>query len=386
MKKRIGILGSTGSIGTNTLEVVRNLNNNGVDCEIVFLSCNNSIEKFSEQIKEFKPKTVLLHNKNKIQELKNSGIDLSIEVLAGYENISELVSRDNYDILVNSLVGFIGLVPTLEAIKHDKRIALANKETMVVAGELINRSLKASNSEILPIDSEHSAIFQCLTGENQSEVNKIILTASGGPFRGYTPEKLSNVTVEQALKHPNWNMGNKITIDSATLMNKGLEVIEAKWLFNIDVNRIEVIIHPQSIIHSMVEFNDGSIKAQLGMPDMKIPIQYAITYPERIQSSYPKLDFSVSNTLIFEKPDIKTFRCLGFAYECIEKGGTYSAVLNAANEIAVDLFLNKKIGFSDIPMIIEESLNNHENLLNYELQDLLKIDKLTRDKIIRKYN
>jgi len=384
MKKRIGILGSTGSIGTSALEVIRNLQKNGFDCEVVFLSCNNNIEKFKEQINEFNPLTVILHNESRLQDLKNSGIAPGIEILTGFDTLNELVSRDNYDILINSLVGFVGLIPTLEAIKHDKRIALANKETLVVAGKLINETLRKTNSELIPIDSEHSAIFQCLTGENHDNISKIILTASGGPFRGYNEQELSKVTVKQALQHPNWVMGNKITIDSATLMNKGLEVIEAKWLFNIDIKDIQVIIHPQSVIHSMVEFKDGSVKAQLSVPDMKVPIQYALTYPERYGNDFTKIDFLQTGNLEFGKPDFETFRCLKLAFDSIENGGTYPTVLNAANEVAVDLFLNGHIGFTDIPVLIEAELDNHKSVINYELQDLVKIDKLTRINVLKK--
>ncbi|HWQ81151.1 MAG TPA: 1-deoxy-D-xylulose-5-phosphate reductoisomerase [Ignavibacteria bacterium] len=384
MKKRIGILGSTGSIGTSALEVIRNLQKNGFDCEVVFLSCNNNIEKFKEQIDEFDPLTVILHNESRFQDLKDVGISPATEILTGFDTLNELVSRDNYDILINSLVGFVGLIPTLEAIKHDKRIALANKETLVVAGKLINETLLKSDSEIIPIDSEHSAIFQCLSGENRENISKIILTASGGPFRGYTERELSKVTVKQALQHPNWVMGNKITIDSATLMNKGLEVIEAKWLFNKDIKDIQVIIHPQSVIHSMVEFKDGSVKAQMGVPDMKVPIQYALTYPERYGNDFKKIDFLQTGNLEFAKPDFETFRCLKLAFDSIENGGTYPTVLNAANEVAVDLFLNGRIGFTDIPDLIEAELDNHVSVINYELQDLVKIDKLTRINVLNR--
>lgn len=384
MKKRIGILGSTGSIGTSALEVIRNLQKNGFDCEVVFLSCNNNIEKFKEQIDEFDPLTVILHNESRFQDLKDVGISPATEILTGFDTLNELVSRDNYDILINSLVGFVGLIPTLEAIKHDKRIALANKETLVVAGKLINETLLKSDSEIIPIDSEHSAIFQCLSGENRENISKIILTASGGPFRGYTERELSKVTVKQALQHPNWVMGNKITIDSATLMNKGLEVIEAKWLFNKDIKDIQVIIHPQSVIHSMVEFKDGSVKAQMGVPDMKVPIQYALTYPERYGNDFKKIDFLQTGNLEFAKPDFETFRCLKLAFDSIENGGTYPTVLNAANEVAVDLFLNGRIGFTDIPDLIEAELDNHVSVINYELQDLVKIDKFTRINVLNR--
>lgn len=383
MKNSIGILGSTGSIGRNTLNVVRNLNKNGFDCNISFLSTNCNTSILNEQIEEFKPDFVFIKDSSFAKDFKCSYE--KTRILSGDDELVELIKSESYDILVNSFVGFAGLIPTMEAIKAGKRIALANKESLVVGGKLIYDLIKDSESEIIPIDSEHSAILQCLIGEDIESVDKIILTASGGPFRKFTQSELENVTIEQALNHPNWKMGKKITIDSATLMNKGLEVIEAKWLFDINHSRIDVVIHPQSVIHSMVEFSDGSVKAQLGVPDMKIPIQYAITYPERVKSDFQRLDFSQLKNLDFETPDLDKFKCLKFAFDIIKTDGTYAAVLNAANEIAVDLFLKGKIKFLQIADLIENALNSHKNLLNYNLNDLIEIDKTTRIKIQNKY-
>jgi len=383
MKNSIGILGSTGSIGCNTLNVVRNLNNNGYDCKISFLSTNSNTSLLNDQIKEFKPDFAFIKDSSSAKDFKSSYE--KTEILCGEDELIELLRNENYDILVNSFVGFSGLIPTMEAIKAGKRIALANKESLVVGGKLIYDLIKDSESEIIPIDSEHSAILQCLIGEDIESVDKIILTASGGPFRNFTKSELENVTIEQALNHPNWKMGKKITIDSATLMNKGLEVIEAKWLFDINHSRIDVVIHPQSVIHSMVEFSDGSIKAQLGVPDMKIPIQYAITYPERVKSDFKRLDFTQLKNLDFETPDFDKFRCLKFAFDIIKNDGTYATVLNAANEIAVDLFLKGKIKFLQIADLIENALISHKNLLNFNLNDLIEIDKITRIEIQNKY-
>lgn len=386
MKKRIGILGSTGSIGVNSLVVIKNLISNGCDCEVVFLSSNNNVEDLEKQVLEFKPKSVYINNESSYRKALASPGFRNTELLNNDEDLIELVKRDNYDILINSFVGFAGTVPTVEAIKAGKRIALANKETMVVAGKLINELCDKYNSEVIPIDSEHSAILQCLAGEKIENVKSIILTASGGPFRGYTYEQLKTVTVSQALKHPNWNMGSKITIDSATLMNKGLEMIEAKWLFKVEASKLDVVVHPQSVIHSMVEFCDTSIKAQMGIPDMKVPIQYALTYPERIKSSFVPLNFSTAPRLDFEKVDTLAFKCLNIAYEVLKNGGTYSAVLNAANEVAVDLFLKEKIGFTDIADITEEALNTHNSTDGFTLEDLINIDTETRNKLKQKYN
>ena len=385
MKKRIGILGSTGSIGVNSLVVINNLISNGCDCEVVFLSSNNNVEDLEKQVLEFKPKSVYIKNEISYRKALLSPGFKNTELLNSNDDLIGLVKRDNYDILINSFVGFAGTVPTVEAVKAGKRIALANKETMVVAGKLINELCDKYNSEVIPIDSEHSAILQCLAGEKIENVKSIILTASGGPFRGYTYEQLKTVTVSQALKHPNWNMGSKITIDSATLMNKGLEMIEAKWLFKVDASKIDVIVHPQSVIHSMVEFCDTSIKAQMGIPDMKVPIQYALTYPERIKSSFVPLNFSTAPRLDFEKVDTGAFKCLKIAYEVLKNGGTYSAVLNASNEVAVDLFLKEKIGFTDIADITEEALNRHNSTDEFSLDDLINNDTETRNILKEKF-
>lgn len=382
---KIGILGATGSIGINALEVVRNLRENGFGAEIVFLTTNNKIDKLAALVKEFKPQSVLIHNNLKAAEFrKNYSFD-NLEVLSGAGKLAELIHRGNYDLLINSLVGFAGLIPTIEAIKSGKKIALANKESIVVAGNLVNRMLKDYNAEIIPIDSEHSAILQCLAGEKENIVSKIILTASGGPFLRKTTEEIQNASVKEALKHPNWEMGNKITIDSATLMNKGMEMIEAKWLFNLMPEQIEVLIHPQSIVHSMVEFTDGSIKAQMGIPDMKIPIQYAITHPARVKSDFPRMDFSIYDSLTFEKPDLGKFECLKLAFQILDDNGTYPAVMNAANEIAVNLFLNGRIKFPEIPLIVKKSLDSHKSVSNYELQHIIDADRNTRYEIINNY-
>lgn len=384
MNKRIGLLGSTGSIGCNTLEVISNLNKNGYDCKIVFLSTNNRIEVLKKQVEEFQPEFVFIQNNNKAKEFE-SLIGNKTKVISGEENLTDLVKFEHYDVLVNALVGFAGLKPTLEAIKSRKYIALANKEVLVVAGELVNKLTDHHKIQLIPIDSEHSAILQCLLGEEHKSISKIILTASGGPFRTKTKDEIKDATVVEALNHPNWNMGDKITIDSATMMNKGLEVIEAKWLFNIDVNNIDVIIHPQSIIHSFVEFTDSSIKAQLGIPDMKIPIQFALTYPNRIQSDFPKLNFNSLKDLTFEKPDLDKFECLKIAFETIKAGGTYPIVMNAANEIAVDLFLKNKIGFYGISDLIRKSLDKHISKYDFELDDILAIDSQTRTEILNHF-
>lgn len=386
MKQKAGILGSTGSIGQNTLEVIRNLRREGYNYEVVFLSSNNNISLLEQQAKEFKPKTIYINNDESYRKAKDSGAFDNFELLTGENNLHEIISRDNYDVLINSFVGFAGTIPTIEAIKAGKRVALANKETMVVAGKIINDLCRKHNATLLPIDSEHSAILQCLTGESMENVKRIILTASGGPFRGYTHKELENVTVAQALKHPNWNMGSKITIDSATLMNKGLELIEAKWLFNVEPEILDVVIHPQSIIHSMVEFHDTSIKSQLGLPDMKVPIQYALTYPDRVKTDFPAMDFMKYNRLDFEKPDMETFRCLKLAYEVMEKGGTYAAVLNAANEIAVEMFLQDRIKFTEIADISERALSEHKAISEFSIEDLKAADAETRRSIKALYS
>ena len=382
--KNIGILGSTGSIGRNTLNVVRNLNANGYKIEINFLSTNFNIDLLAEQINEFKPKKVFILNKNKSEEFKSKFNFPNLKIHDDTDDLIEMIKWNDYDLLVNATVGFSGLIPTIEAIKSGKKIALANKETLVVAGKIINDLLEEYDTTLIPIDSEHSAILQCLAGEKTESINKIILTGSGGPFRNKTFEEIKNSTIEDALNHPNWRMGNKITIDSATMMNKGLEVIEAKWLFRIDAEKIKVVIHPQSIIHSMVEFKDGSIKAQLGNPDMIIPIQYAITYPDRVTSDFPKLDLSKNNSLTFDEPDLEKFECLKIAFDVLKQGGTYPVVLNASNEIAVELFLKGKIKFLEIPNLIRHIVESHKNQNEFNIDDITEIDRQTRNEILSK--
>lgn len=373
--KKLLILGSTGSIGVNTLTVVKEFHE---EFEITGLTANESIELLRKQIAEFKPKTVVVRNAVKAAELKQL-VNGNVEVLSGDEGLIEITRRGNYDIFVSSLVGFAGLAPTIEAIKLKKRIALANKETLVSAGEIITRLCKKYSAELLPIDSEHSAIFQCLVGESKNEIEKLILTASGGPFLNRSAEDLKNVSIAEALNHPNWKMGNKITIDSATMMNKGLEVIEAHWLFNLPKEKIEVLIHPQSIIHSMVEFVDGAIKAQLSCPDMKIPIQYALTYPCRLKSGFVCTNFPQIHKLTFFEPDFIKFPCLKLAYEAIGTGGTAPCTLNAANEIAVGLFLEGRIGYLRIPEIIKSVLDKTEIKYNPDIETIFENDRQTRD-------
>lgn len=381
-KISIGILGSTGSIGQSTLEVVRNLRRNNIQVDVKFLTTYGNIELLRDQAHEFIPKFVYVSNFEQFVRFLNFTFLVDVERLTGKDKLLKLIREVDYDILIVAVVGFNALAPTIEAIKAGKKIALANKETLVVAGKIITELAKQYKAEIIPIDSEHSAIFQCLIGEDRNKISKIILTASGGPFRKKSIDEIKEATIEDALAHPNWNMGNKITIDSATMMNKGLEVIEAKWIFNLDLEQIEVLIHPQSIIHSLVEFVDGSVKAQLGMPDMKIPIQYALTYPERINSDFPRIDFLKNRKLTFQKPDREKFECLDLAYYSIKEGGTYPVVLNAANEVAVDLFLNGKIKFLDIPKLIRWALEKHRPIMNYEIEHIYEIDKNTRELIL----
>ncbi len=372
--KRIAILGSTGSIGRNAIDVILNFKDK---FKVSYLAVNKNTELLLEQVNLLKPKGVAIFDKEKASEFSRL-VDGKIEVLSGEEGLLEIVKRDDVDIVLNSLVGFSGLKPTIQAIENKKRIALANKETLVVAGGIIMKLLKENNVELIPVDSEHNAIFQCLVGEKISNVNRIILTASGGPFLHKDKSELENVTVEEALKHPNWKMGNKITIDSATLMNKGLEVIEAHWLFGLDIDKIKVLIHPQSIIHSMVEFVDGSIKAQLGVPDMKIPIQYALTYPDRTPANYGWVDFVKLGQMTFFEPDFDKFECLKIAYEVAKLNGTYPTVLNAANEIAVEAFLHRKIKFTKIPEIIKRALDAHKPKFDPDLDDIFEADRETR--------
>lgn len=380
--KNLAVLGSTGSIGQNTLEVVKNLNKNGFPVSVRYLSANSNLDLLFRQIKEFKPRAAVITDENCYDNFKSKTPEACCEILCGQEGLNEVLSRDDYDLLVNSLVGFSGLIPTIEALKRGKDVALANKESLVVAGELINEliaRLPGTKPRILPIDSEHSAIFQCIQGEQINSISKLTLTASGGPFLNRSKESLPDISLEEALNHPNWKMGNKITIDSATLMNKGFEIIEAKWLFNIDVNKIEIVIHPQSIIHSMVEFTDGSVKAQLGVPDMKIPIQYSLTFPQRVASDYPRLDLKSLGELTFIEPDLEKFECLKLAYEVIESGGLYPVVLNAANEVAVSLFLNSKIRFTDIPAMIKSALDNFSDSNKLTLENIIHTDSWTRE-------
>jgi len=374
--KRIILLGSTGSIGTQTLEIIERFPDK---FKIEGLSANNSWGLLAKQARKFKPKAVALANKKLIPELKNSLKGTGIEILGGGEGVAELASLDA-DMAVVALVGISGLVPTLKAIETGKTIALANKEALVVGGEMVMSGAKEKGIEILPIDSEHSAIFQCLDGEKQANVQKIILTSSGGPFRKLPSAEIALMTAAEALKHPTWNMGQKVTIDSSTMMNKGFEVIEARWLFNISPSQIEVLVHPQSIIHSMVEFVDGSIIAQLSLPDMRIPIQYALTYPERLPAQYVTTDFTKAGHLDFEKPRIDIFKCLSYAFEAIRIGGTMPAVLNGANEAAVSLFLEDKIKFFDIPRLIYSAMESHNVIKKPTLEELLEADRFSRQK------
>lgn len=372
--KKVAILGSSGSIGESTLEVIRTFPEK---FKVTALAVNSNIQSLKKQIEEFKPEVVAVADKNFAGELKNS-FSGKTKILIGEEGLLEIAANSDYDIFIGAMVGFSGLKPTLEAIKRGKRIALANKETLVVAGELITSLAEKHSAEIIPVDSEHSAIFQCLVGEEKSAVKKIILTASGGPFRNRTRDELKAVTVKEALNHPTWKMGSKITIDSATLMNKGLEVIEAHWLFNLPKNKIEVVVHPQSIIHSMVEFVDGSIKAQLSTPDMKLPIQYALAYPERLQSDYVQTDFLNVREMNFYEPDLKTFECLRLAFESLEIGGTTPCILNASNEIAVQNFLKGKISFLQIADTIKKSLDKITSAAHPDFDEIINCDYKTR--------
>ena len=350
-KKQIAILGSTGSIGTQALKVIEE---HPDLYEAYALTANNQVELLAEQARKFMPAAVVIANEAKYLQLKEMLADLPIQVYAGADALCEIVEAKPIDVVLASMVGYAGLRPTMNAIRAGKAIALANKETLVVAGELINALAQQYKTPILPVDSEHSAIFQCLEPNNTLE--KVILTASGGPFRKFTMEQLQHVTKEQALKHPNWEMGAKITIDSATMMNKGFEVIEAKWLFGVRPDQIEVVVHPQSIIHSMVQYEDGAVKAQLGMPDMRLPIQYAFSYPQRIKASFDRLDFSKMSELTFEQPDTNRFRCLALAYEALNQGGNMACIVNAANEVVVSAFLKDRIPFLRMSEVIEQSM------------------------------
>lgn len=374
MKKQIAILGSTGSIGTQALEVIEE---NPDLFEVYALTANNNDKLLVEQARKFHPEIVVIANKEKYAYVKEALEDLPMKVFSGSESISDVAEMGPIDIVLTAMVGYSGLQPTIHALKAGKTIALANKETLVVAGEIICDLAQKHRCAILPVDSEHSAVFQCLAGET-SPIEKIILTASGGPFRGKSREFLKNVTRAEALKHPNWSMGAKITIDSATMMNKGFEVIEAKWLFGVKPEKIEAIVHPQSLIHSMVQFEDGSIKAQMGLPDMKLPIQYAFGYPYRLKNNYPRLDFSTCKDMTFEKPDLEVFRNLAFAYDAMKKGGNAPCILNAANEIVVDAFLKEKIGFLEMSDVIEQTMNKVTFIGKPTYEDYVATDKEAR--------
>lgn len=375
--KKIGILGSTGSIGTQTLEIVREHK----DIEVVALSAGSNIAKLEEQIREFNPKAAVVYDDKRAKELSDNVSDLDVKVLSGMDGLIEVAQMSGYDILVTAIVGMIGIVPTIHAIKTKKDIALANKETLVTAGHIIMPLAKEYGVKILPVDSEHSAIFQSMNGEKREQVEKLIITASGGPFRTLPKDKFKEIKLEDALKHPNWTMGQKITIDSASMVNKGLEVMEAKWLFDMDLEHIEVVVHPQSVIHSMVEYKDGAIIAQLGTPDMKIPIQYALYYPDRRNLGGTRLDFAKLGQMTFEAPDFDKFEGLSLAFDAAKEGGSMPTVFNAANERAVAKFLAGKIKFVQIPEIIRYSMQNHKVIINPTVEDILELERSTYELI-----
>lgn len=378
-KRHIAILGSTGSIGTQTLEVIEQHNDRFV---VEVLTAQDNATLLIEQARKHRPNVVVIGNETHYNTVFDALDPLDIKIYAGENALCSVVTMDDIDLVVTACVGYAGLKPTIKAIEAGKTIGLANKETLVVAGELITRLALENGVSIYPIDSEHSAIFQCIVGEFHNKIERIILTASGGPFRGRDKSFLASVTKEQALKHPNWEMGAKITVDSATLMNKGLEVIEAKWLFGLKIDQVEVVIHPQSIIHSMVEFEDGSIKAQLGLPDMRIPIQFALSYPERLKSNFPKFNFADYPSLDFEKPDTDTFKNLRLAFDAIDKGGNMPCILNAANEVVVSAFLKDRIGFLQMSEVVEECMSKISHISSPTLEDYVLTDKETRVKAI----
>ncbi len=374
-KKHIAILGSTGSIGTQAIEVI-SAHPELFETEVI--TANSNATLLIEQAIRLEPNVVVIVDESKYKLVKEALAHLPIKVFCGKSALEQVVQMDSIHMVLTAMVGYAGLAPTIKAIEAKKHIALANKETLVVAGELITNLAKENQTDIYPVDSEHSAIFQCMAGEWHNKIEKIYLTASGGPFRGMKSDSLSQVTKAQALKHPNWNMGAKITIDSATLMNKGLEVIEAKWLFNLQSDQVDVIVHPQSIVHSIVQFEDGSMKAQMGLPDMKLPIQYALGYPERLKNQFPRFDFLNYPQLTFSKPDTETFRCLSLAYEAMRKGGTQACIMNAANEIAVEAFLMDKIKFTQIALVIEKTMQSTSFLSNPQLEDFIATDAEAR--------
>src|SRR5690606_22613117 len=382
-KKRIAILGSTGSIGTQALEVIA-LHENYF--QVAVLTANRNAELLIQQATRFRPNAVVIADPNLAAPVKAALEPLHIKVYSGDAAVASVVDMDTIDLVLTALVGYSGLLPTLRAIEAGKTIALANKETLVVAGDLVTRLARDRGVNILPIDSEHSAIFQCITGEFHNRIEKVILTASGGPFRGKTRSELTAVTSAEALKHPNWNMGSKVTIDSATLMNKGLEAIEAKWPFGLEPSQVEVVVHPQSIIHSMVQFEDGSIKAQMGLPDMRVPIQFALAYPARLKADFPRFDISRYPSLTFEQPDTKTFRNLALAFEALNRGGNMPCVLNAANEVAVRCFLEEKIGFLQMPEVVEQCLIKMDYIKDPGFEDYMETDKQTRIKALELIN
>ncbi len=376
MNKRISILGSTGSIGENTINVLDHL---GEGYTIVALSANRNWKRLVEQARALNPETICLADETHIDQLKAALAGLDVEILSGRSGVLELAERTNCDILLNALVGSPGMEPTYRAVSAGVNVALSNKESLVMAGSIITETAKKNDAAIFPVDSEHSAIWQCLVGESLDQVKRIVLTGSGGPFRTRDLSTFTTIQPEEALKHPNWDMGQKITIDSATMMNKGLEVIEAKWLFQMETEDIDIVVHPQSIIHSMVEFVDSSVKAQLGVPDMKVPIQYALTYPDHIDADWEQLDLSAIGTLTFEKPDMNRFPCIQLAYDVLKAGGSTAAVLNTANDHVVDMFLKRQIGFMDIPRLIEETISKHEFVEYPTMDDLLALEKWTSD-------
>lgn len=375
-KRRIALLGSTGSMGVQSLQVIAQYPDL---LQLEVIAANSSTDLLIQQAKTYKPNMVVVVQEEAYKIVKDALADEDIKVFCGEQSLCDVCEMECVDMVLSCIVGVAGLRPIYHAIECGKLIALANKETLVVAGELMTRKAKERQVPIYPVDSEHSAIFQCLAGEQFNPIEKLIITASGGPFRGWSKEALQEVTLERALKHPNWNMGPKVTIDSSTLMNKGLEVIEAKWLFDVPLENIEVVVHPQSVVHSMVQFRDGSIKAQLGVPTMETPIQYALTFPERIESHLPRLNFANYPNLVFEKPDRETFRCLDLAYRAIAQGGNMPCVMNAANEVAVQRFIDGKIGFLDIADHVEEAMQKASFIANPSLDDLMQTDKTVRN-------
>ncbi|GAW94314.1 1-deoxy-D-xylulose-5-phosphate reductoisomerase [Calderihabitans maritimus] len=377
MIKKVAILGSTGSIGQQTLEVIDLFSEK---FQVLALAGGRNIELLEEQTRKYRPGIVAVMDPERARELRLRLGDLPVKVLEGLEGLCEIARLSQVEIVVMAVSGVVGLLPTLEAVNAGKTVALANKETLVAGGSLVMRAAREKGAIILPVDSEHSAIFQCLLRDREG-ISSLLLTASGGPFRGYTKEQLRRVTPREALRHPNWEMGRKITIDSATLMNKGLEVIEARWLFDVDYDKIQVVVHPQSIIHSMVSYIDGSVIAYMSVPDMRIPIQYALSWPERWNNNWPKLDFFALREITFEEPNVKNFPCLDLAYQAGRIGGTMPAVLNAANEVAVKLFLQNKIGFLEIPRLIEETMGHHQVISNPDLGDILESDQEARQRV-----